>query len=113
MKFFMEMIEGILTMMWNKIEESKSALKFKVILEDNLEDVEEPDEELKNEMDKLSLESIEGLNEVIAHKDCVIQIKLFQILNEGYFVRFVKKGGEIEDYYKNLNIIKSIIKKIL
>ena len=71
----------------------------------------EPDEELKKELDKLSLENTEELKVVIEQKDCKIEIKLFQSLNGGYFIRFVKKEGEIEDYYKNLDIIKSIIKK--
>ena len=97
-----------------KIEESKKSLKFNVIFEETLEDdEEEPDEELKKEMEKLSLEQTDEIKVVIAQKDCVIQIKLFQSLNGGYYVRFVKKEGEIEDYYKNLESIKSIIKKIL
>ena len=97
-----------------KIEESKKALKFNVIFEETLEDDEEkPDEELKKELEKLSLEQNDEIKVVIAQKDCVIQIKLFQSLNGGYYVRFVKKEGEIEDYYKNLESIKSIIKKIL
>jgi len=96
-----------------KIEESKKSLKFKVIFEETLEDEEELDEELKKELDKLSLENTDKLEEVISQKDCVIQIKLFQSLNGGYLVRFVKKEGEIEDYYKYLDSIKSIIKKIL
>ena len=94
-----------------KIEESKNALKFNVIFQETLEDVEEPDEELKKELDKLSLENTEELKVVIEQKDCIIEIKLFQSLNGGYFIRFVKKEGEIEDYYKNLDIIKSIIKR--
>ena len=97
-----------------KIEESKKALKFNVIFEETLEDdEEEPDEELKKELEKLSYEQTDEIKVVIAQKDCVIQIKLFQSLNGGYYVRFVKKEGEIEDYYKNLESIKSIIKKIL
>ena len=96
-----------------KIDESKNALKFNVIFKETLKEVEEPDEELKKEFDKLSLENSEEIEEVIDKKDCVIQIKLFQSLNGGYIVRFVKKEGEIEDYYKNLDSIKSIIKKII
>ena len=96
-----------------RIEESKNGLKFNILFEEILDDEEEPDEELKKELDNLSLESIDELEEVIAHKDCVIQIKLFQILNGGYLVRFVRKEGEIEEYHKYLEIIKSIIKKIL
>jgi serine/threonine protein kinase len=96
-----------------KIKESKNSLKFNVIFEENLEDKEEPDEELEKGLDKLSLEKNDEIKVVITHKNCIIQIALFQSLNGGYLARFVKKEGEIEDYYKNLDSIKSIIKKIL
>ena len=96
-----------------KIKESNKSLKFNVVFEEALEDEEELDEELKKELDKLSLENTDELEEIISQKDCVIQITLFQSLNGGYLVRFVKKEGEIEDYYKYLDSIKSIIKKIL
>ena len=96
-----------------KINESKKSLKFNVVFEEALEDEEELDEELKKELEKLSLENTEELEEIISQKDCVIQITLFQSINGGHLVRFVKKKGEIEDYYKYLDSIKSIIKKIL
>jgi len=93
-----------------KIEECKYGLKFNVTFEDDLEDEEEPDEELEKELEKLGLEDVD--EETITKKDCVIQIKLFQSLNGGYLVRFVRKGGEIEEYYKKLDSIKSIVKKV-
>ena len=96
-----------------KIDESKKTLKFNAIFKEDLEDVEEPDEELKKELDKLSLETTDEIKVVIDQKNCVIQIKLFQSINGGYIVRFMKKEGEIEDYYKNLDNIKSLIKKTL
>ena len=96
-----------------KIEKSNNDLKFNAVFEEPLEDEEELDEELKKELDKLSLENADELEEVTSQKDCVIQITLFQSINGGYLVRFVKKEGEIEDYYKYLESIKSIIKKIL
>lgn len=74
-----------------EIVESKNALKFNVTFEETLEEEEEPDEELKKELDKLSLENTDELEDVIVHKDCVIQIKLFKSLNGGYLVRFVKR----------------------
>ena len=94
-----------------KIEESKKSLEFNVIFEETLED--EEDEELEKELDKLSLENPYESEEVISQKNCVIQIAIFQSLNGGYLLRFMKKEGEIEDYYKNLESIKSIIKAIL
>jgi serine/threonine protein kinase len=93
-----------------KIEEYTNGLKFNVAFEDELEDEEEPDEELAKELEKLGLEDID--EETITKKDCVIQVKLFQSLNGGYLVRFVRKAGEIEDYYKKLDSIISIVKKV-
>ncbi len=94
-----------------KIEESKKGLKFNVVFEDEIVDEEEPDEDLEKELEKLGLEDID--EEGLAKKDCVIQIKLFQSLNGGYLVRFVRKGGEIEEYHKNLDNIISIVKKVV
>ena len=93
-----------------KIEVCQNGLKFNVIFEDELVDEEEPDEELEKELENLGLEDVD--EETITKKDCVIQIKLFQSLNGGYVVRFVRKGGEIEEYYKKLDNIKSIVKKV-
>ena len=61
-------------------------------------------------LEKLGLEDVD--EETITKKDCVIQIKLFQSLNGGYVVRFVRKGGEIEDYHKKLDRIISIVKEV-
>ena len=98
-----------------KIKESKNALKFNVIFEEPLEDEdeEELDEDLKKELEKISLESTEELEEAIPQKNCVIQIKLFQNANGGYLIRFVRKEGEIEEYHKYFQSIKSIVKEIL
>ena len=96
-----------------KIEQSMKNLKFNVIFEEPLEDEEEIDEELKKEMEKISLENTEELKEAIPPKNCVIQIKLFQCINGGYLIRFMKKKGEIEEYHKYFKSIKSIVKEIL
>ena len=93
-----------------KIEVCQNGLKFNVIFEDELVDEEEPDEELEKELENLGLEDVD--EETITKKDCVIQIKLFQSLNGGYLLRFVRKGGEIEEYYKKLDNIRSIVKKV-
>ena len=94
-----------------KIKECKNGLKFNVVFEDEIVDEEEADEELEKELEKLGLEDVD--EEGLAKKDCVIQIKLFQSLNGGYLVRFVRKGGEIEEYHKNLDSIISIVKKVI
>ena len=96
------------------IEECKNKLKFDIKFESELEDEEnEEDQNLEEELDKLGLENIDEFDDTIEKKDCIIQVKLFKSLKGGHILRFVKKRGEIDDYYKNLNNIKSIVKKIL
>ena len=45
--------------------------------------------------------------------DCIICIKLYQCTNGGYELNFIRKNGDIEDYYKYFDEIKDIIKQIL
>jgi len=80
-----------------KIKESNKALKFNIKFEVELED-EEDDEEI-------------DVN--ILKKDCIIQCKLYQSLKGGHILKFSKKDGYLEDYYKNLKIIISLVKEIL
>ena len=98
--------------------ENKSKLKFNVIfpsIEENEDDKEKEEEEknLEEELDKLGLEDIDDFEEGIEKKDCIIQVKLFESINGGYLIRFVKKRGEIEEYLKNLDSIIGIVKKSL
>lgn len=101
------------------IDANKEKLKFNVTFENADEEEEdenenEKDTKLEEELDKLCLE--EGNEECeneIERKQSVIQIKLFESMNGGYLLRFVKKGGEIEDYHKNLNSIIEIIKTLV
>ena len=98
------------------IEPSEKTLKFNVIFETPEEEEEEKNEEdkkIEEELDKLGLENIDDFEDTIEKKDCIIQVKLFESVNGGYLVRFVKKGGEIEEYHKNLDKIIRIIKSIL
>ena len=97
--------------------ENKSKLKFNVIfpsIEENEDDKEKEEEKnLEEELDKLGLEDIDDFEEGIEKKDCIIQVKLFESVNGGYLIRFVKKRGEIEEYLKNLDSIIGIVKKSL
>ena len=99
-----------------KIDVNKEKAKFNVTFENQEEEEEEQNEEeqkLEEELDKLGLEDIDEIEEEIEKKESVIQIKLFESVNGGYLVRFAKKGGEIEDYHKNLDSIIKIIKSLL
>jgi len=98
------------------IEANPQKLKFNVTFEteeegeDEDEEKNEEDKEIEEELNKLNIQDID---EAIEGKDSVIQVKMLQSMNEGYLVRFEKRGGEIEDYHKNLKNIVSIIKKIV
>ena len=99
------------------IETDKEKLKFKAIFENEEEEEEEENEEekkkIEEEITKLGLEGTDDNEDTIEKKDSVIQIKLLQSMNGGYLIKFEKKGGEIEDYYKNLKNIIEIIKRII
>ena len=96
---------------------NKDNLKFEVIFEDNDEeeegDLTEEDKQMEEELDKMGLENVEDFEDALEKKNSVIQVKLFESLKGGYIVRFVKKGGEIEDYHKNLDNLINIVKKLL
>ena len=98
------------------IESSKKALKFNITFYPPEEEEDETNEEYKKieeELDKLGIEKINNSEDQIEEKDSIIQVKLFESINGGYLIRFVKKGGEIGDYYKNLDNIIKIIKDLL
>ena len=65
-------------------------------------------------MAKLGIkENDEDEEEGLKKKDCVIQVKMFESLKEGHLLRFTKKDGEIEDYYKNLEKVIALAKELL
>jgi len=95
------------------INESKDALKFNITFENELEDEVELPKELEEEFAKLGIEEEEDINENLLKKDCVIQCKLYESLNGGHILKFSKKGGELDDYYKNLETLTSLVKEVL
>lgn len=97
------------------VEESKKALKFKVTFEEEEKEEEEIPKELEEELAKLNLEENENENEGddLTKKDCVLEVKMYESVNGGHLLRFVKKSGELEDYYKNMQNIISIVQSLL
>ena len=118
-KFMNLLVNRIMTKFGDNctIDVSKKALKFNVIFEaqeeEDNEQTNEEDKKTEEELDKLGLENIDDFEDVIEKKDSKIRVKLFESVNGGYIIRFVKKGGEIEDYHKNLDNIIAIIKQLL
>ena len=93
------------------IEESSKALKFKITFEEDIEDEEEIPQELKEEFVKLGIEEYSQMEETLQKKNCVIQCKMYRDLNGGHILKFTKKDGELDDFYKNMETIISLIKK--
>ena len=95
------------------IDTAEKALKFDILFEEEKEEEEEIPKELEEELAKLGLEDVEENDDDLLKKDCIIQVKLFESINGGHLLRFVKKSGELEDYYKNLKKIMSLTEEIL
>ena len=98
------------------IEAGEKTLKFNVTFQEEEKEEEEIPKELEEELAKLGIEDNENAEEEedeLRKKECVLQVKLFESVNGGHLLRFVKKNGEIEDYYKNLSEIKPLVKSLL
>ena len=89
-------------------EEGKDEVKEEE--EENLCETEN-DKDLEEELEKIGLKNDENIdNEIeIEMKESIIGVNLFKSERGGYYLCFLKKGGEIEDYYKNLEQCKKII----
>ena len=99
------------------ITAGKNHLKFNVKIKEEEKEEEEIPKELEEELAKLGLEDNEEKEEEeedeLRKKDCILQVRLFKSINGGHLLRFMKKDGELEDYYKNLTEIQSLIKRLL
>ena len=96
-----------------EINENPNKLKFEAVFKNKLnemmdEDIEEKEEEDEEE-EKEEIRDIEQFE----FKDCKINIKLFESINGGYEVHFVKTQGDFMDYYQYFQDIKKIIKILL
>ena len=95
------------------IEAAKNKLKFNIAFEEEQVDDEIP-EDIANELKELGLdEDEEQENENIKGKSTTIQVKIYESLNGGYLLRFVKKQGETNDYLDKFGKISEMIKKMI
>ena len=91
------------------IDANENKLKFNVAFVEEEKEEEEIPKELEEELKKLGLEDKENEeDDIIDKKESVIQVKMYESINGGYLLKFAKKGGELEDYYKNLEQITSL-----
>ena len=72
------------------------------------------DKKLKFEAN-FDVENNYEIDDELDEKDnnCIIIIKMYEDIEGGYLLNFIKKKGEIEDYYKLFLEIKIIIKELL
>ena len=75
---------------------------------------EEIPKEMLEELKNLGIEEDEEQedNENIKGKDTVIQVKIYESFNGGYLLRFVRKGGEPNEYLDKMEKISALIKSI-
>lgn len=107
------------------IDVSKKDLKFTIIIEEEEDEENNEKEKLDEEIEENKLdinenEDIENKEDgeendenIIKEKECNIQVKLYKLKRGDHLLRFVKKYGDLEDYYKNVEIISKLISNIL
>ena len=114
------------------IEPNEYKLKFKATFKKiiKVENDEEIDENIKQELEKLKLEEkeenekeeIENEEEEddedednkrgIFIRDCIIKIELYEYDEKKYLLRYVRKSGELDDFYKLLKYINNGVDEI-
>ena len=90
----------------DEVEENNDEIKNKVEEEKNDEKKDKDDD---NDEDEGNGDNDETINK----KDTIIKIELFKSNNKNHLLRFLKKSGEMEDYYKNLKKIYAIVEKLV
>ena len=90
--------------------EDKKKLKFEATFTNEIRDELEKYESSKDEEEG---EQEVDLADIFQLKDSIIMIKLFESINGGYEIHFIKKQGEYMEYSKHFEEIKNIIKDYL
>ena len=93
-------------------EEGKDEEKEEEGEGENLCEIEN-DKDLEEELEKIRLKNGEDVDDEIEMKESIIGVNLIKSDKGEYYLCFLKKGGEIEDYYKNLDQCRKIIKETL
>jgi serine/threonine protein kinase len=93
------------------IDPCKDKLKLNVIFEGEQLDDEIP-EDIKEELKQLGLDEDEDIeeNEDIKGRNTTIQIKIYESLNGGYLLRFVKKEGDQNVFMEKMEKIYALVK---
>ena len=87
-------------------EEEENEIINNEIEEKNSEQEKKEENEEKNEG------SVENPNYILERKKCIINAELFEY-DKGFLLRFLRKSGELEDFYYNLKIMYSCAEDLL
>ena len=111
--FMNNLINQIKKEFFNKceFELNKDKCKFNVTFAEELMNEEIP-KEIEDKLKELGINEEENEDDNMNIKRIVIQIKIYESLNKGYLVRFVRKEGDLNDYYDKLEKIYSLIEKL-
>ena len=91
---------------FNIIKKEENEIINNEIAENNTEPKEKEENDEKNEG------SEESLNYILERKECIINVELCNY-DKGFLLRFLRKSGELEDFYYNLKILYSCAEDLL
>ena len=95
-----------------KIEEEEITEKMEEKLEKlDINDNEENKNDEKNEEEEEEEEENDDINKIVEKKNKV-KVKLFKNKDDEYLLSFIKKAGELEEFYNNIKKITEQVKKI-
>ena len=113
---FMNNLTGKIKEVFNEkcmVDPCKDKLKLNLVFEGEQLDEEIPDD-IQAELKELGIdedEEIDENNEIKGQKT-VIQIKIYESLNGGYLLRFVKKEGDQNEFMEKSEKIYSLVKEM-
>ena len=94
------------------IETAKDKIKAKFTFENKYEQEDENNYEVNEEEE--DDEECNGFDfSYLGKEPCVICIKVFNYKDIGFEIQFIRKSGDIEDYYEYFNKIKQLISAVM
>jgi serine/threonine protein kinase len=113
---FMNNLTGKIKEVFNEkcmVDPCKDKLKLNLVFEGEQLDEEIPDD-IQAELKELGIDEDEEIdeNDEIKGKKTIIQIKIYESLNGGYLLRFVKKEGDQNEFMEKTEKIYSLVKEM-
>jgi serine/threonine protein kinase len=94
------------------IDVPEKGLKFNITFEGEEKGGIVLPKEIEEELAKLNPENDQE-NDNLNIKQCILQVKLFKLVNGGHLLRFLKKSGELGCYYEIVEKISKLVKEVL